>query len=247
MLQETHVTIPTPDGAPAGLLFASDEGQPRPGVLFLTDIFGIREAQNGMARRIAQAGYTVLAPNIFYRSAKPPVIEMPVNFTDPKFRERMGELTGPLTPEAGDRDAAAYVDFLSSQPSVSGAPLAVIGFCYSGALAMRAAAARPDRVGLVASFHGGRLCTDDPASPHTLLPRIKARLYFGHAEDDRSMPREQIEKFEEELARWGGPYESEIYHAGHGWTVPDSHAYDQPEAERAHAKLMALLAGLSRQ
>jgi dienelactone hydrolase len=51
-----------------------------------------------------------------------------------------------------------------------------------------------------ASFHGGGLYTDAPTSLHTLLPRVKAHVYFGHAIEDRSMPQEAIEKLDRALA-----------------------------------------------
>jgi carboxymethylenebutenolidase len=106
---------------------------------------------------------------------------------------------------------------------------------------MRAAAARPDRIAAVASFHGGRLYTDQPTSPHRLLPRIKAGLYFGHAVDDKSMPADQISKFEDELKAWGGRYQSETYEGAlHGWTVPGSPVYNHAQAERAFGKLTQL-------
>ena len=100
-------------------------------------------------------------------------------------------------------------------------------------------------IAAAASFHGGGLYAEgDPRSPHLVLPRVRARLYFGHARDDRSMPAEAITKFEAALAAWGGAYGSETYDARHGWTVPDSGAYDQPEAERAFERLMQLFASI---
>jgi carboxymethylenebutenolidase len=95
----------------------------------------------------------------------------------------------------------------------------------------------------MASFHGGGLYTDEPTSPHLVLPRIKARLYFGHATKDRSMPQEAIEKFDRALAAWGGKYESEVYDgAFHGWTTSDAPVYNQPQADRAFNKLTELFA-----
>jgi carboxymethylenebutenolidase len=121
--------------------------------------------------------------------------------------------------------------------------MGVVGYCFSGALAMRTAATRPDRIAAAASFHGGRLFTDAPTSPHLVLPRIKARLYFGHATQDQTMPQEAIEKLNRALQTWGGVYESEVYEgAYHSWTVPDSPVYNQPQAERAFAKLTWLFA-----
>jgi len=110
-------------------------------------------------------------------------------------------------------------------------------------MSMRAAAARPDRIAAAASFHGVRLFTDAPTSPHLVLPRIKARLYFAHAVKDNSMPAEAIEKLNGALEAWGGKYESEIYEdAYHGWTAPDSPVYNAPQAERAFQKLSELFA-----
>ncbi len=108
---------------------------------------------------------------------------------------------------------------------------------------MRTAAANPDKVAAVASFHGGGLYTEEPTSPHLVLWRIKARLYFGHATKDRSMPPEAIEKFDRALAAWGGKYESEVYEGAlHGWTVPDAPVYNQPQANRAFDELTKLYA-----
>jgi carboxymethylenebutenolidase len=195
-----------------------------------------------MARRVAGEGYHVLLPNIYYRIARPPFFDATFDFADERMRARLSELTATLPPDAMERDASAYVDFLAARADVSSAPIGIAGFCFTGKFALRAAAARPDRIGAAASFHGGGLWTADDASPHLVLPRVRARLYFGHARDDRGMPADAIAKFEEALAAWGGSYESETYDALHGWTVPDSAVYDEREAERAFAKLRNLLA-----
>jgi carboxymethylenebutenolidase len=87
------------------------------------------------------------------------------------------------------------------------------------------------------------LYVDGPGSPHLLLPHIKARVLFGHAVQDRSMPAEAITKFEAALEEWGGEYESETYAGAlHGWTTLDNPAYNQPQAERAFAKMTRLFA-----
>lgn len=239
-MKEVLIEIGTADGTSDALLFGPDSGQ-APGVIFLTDIGGIRPSQRDMARRIAGEGYTVLLPNIFYRTARVPVFDFPIKLGEERTTKRFAELREPLTPGAIERDTAAFVDFLAAQDSVRSAGLGVVGFCFSGALAMRMAAVRPERVVAAASFHGGGLYSDAPGSPHLLLPRIHAHLYFGHASEDRSMPAEAIQILNQALEAWGGEYESEIYgSAHHGWTVPDHPAYNQPQAERAHGKLMEL-------
>jgi len=242
-LIEQEIEISTPDGTSDGVLYRAEDGRRMPGIIFLTDIGGVRQSQRDMALRLAAEDYTVMMPNIFYRMGRVPVFAFPLKFGEERTTQRIQELSGSLTPEAFDRDAPAYVDFMASQPSVATGPMGVVGYCFSGALAIRTAATSPDRIAAVASFHGGRLATDTPDSPHLLLGRIKAQLYFGHAIQDRSMPQEAIEKLNAALAAWGGRYESEVYEgAHHGWTVSDNPSYNRPQAERAFEKLKELFA-----
>lgn len=240
---EEAVEIRTADGAAEGFLYRAEGGQRLPGVIHLTDIGGIRPSHRGMAKRLAEQGFTVLMPNVFYRTARPPVFDVTIGLADPRTMQRFGELRAPLTPEAVERDAASYVNFLTAQNSVNAGSIGVVGYCFTGAFAMRTAAAVPGKVAAAASFHGGGLYSDEPTSPHLVLPRIRARLYFGHATKDRSMTAEAIAKFDKALAAWGGKYESEVYEgAFHGWTVPDAPIYNQPQADRAFEKLTELFA-----
>jgi carboxymethylenebutenolidase len=238
---EEAIEIRTPDGTSDGYLYRP-EGETRwPGVIHLTDIGGIRPAHRQMAQRLATEGYTVLMPNVFYRTGRPPMFDSAARSDDEQRRKRMGELRDPLTPEAVERDAAAYVDFLAGQDSVSAGELGVVGYCFTGSMALRIAATCPDRIGAAASFHGGGLFTEAPTSPHLALPRIRAQLYIGHAVQDRSMPQDAIEKLDQALAAWGGNYESEVYEgAYHSWTVPDSPVHNPQQAERAFEKLIEL-------
>jgi carboxymethylenebutenolidase len=238
---EEKVEIRTPDGTADGVLFRpAGEGR-SPAVIHLTDVGGIRPAPLGMARRQAEQGYVVLVPNAFYRTGRPPLFDFQPDFTDARTLQRFGELAGPLTPDAIARDASSYVDFLAAHGSVSTTAMGVVGYCFTGAMAIRTAAARPDRIGAAASFHGGGLYTDTPQSPHLVLPRVKARLYFGHAVNDRTMPQDAIDKLDHALEAWAGNHESEVYDGAlHGWTVPDSPAYNGPQAERAFVKLKEL-------
>jgi carboxymethylenebutenolidase len=242
-MMQQELEVPMKGGAAQASFFRPEGAGPWPGVIHLTDIGGIRPAQNQMAQRLAGEGYAVLMPNVFYRIARPPVIDSAARASDELKMKRVAELSASLPPEAMEEDADAYVKFLAAQQGVRGGVVGVVGYCLTGAMAMRVAAARPDKVAAMASFHGGRLFTDSPTSPHLSLPRIKARLYFGHAVNDRSMPQEAIEKFEAALKVWAGRYESEVYEgAYHSWTVPDSPVYNQPQAERAFEKLKALFA-----
>ena len=237
-----HVEVPTEAGASEALLVRPDTTETLPGVVQLTDGLGFREAHADLSKRIAEHGYVVLTPNIFYRTTRPPAFTFEVDFSSERTMSRFRELTGPLTPDAMASDGSAYVDFLSALPSVSRGAMGVVGFCYAGQFALRIAAARPDRIAAAASFHGGNLATDSDRSPHLVLPRVKARLYFGHAAGDRSMPPEAIEKLEAALQAWGGIYESETYDGAlHGWMIAGGKAYHPEHAERGFAKLMGLL------
>ena len=237
---EAPVDVRTPDGVADATLYTPEGAGPWPGAIMLVDIMGVRPANQGMARRLADAGFAVLLPNIYYRTSRMPVFKTPPTF-DEKGRAHLMEMKATLTPGRMAMDGAAYADFLAAYPGVNArAKLGVAGYCMTGSMAVRTAAARPDRIGAAASFHGGHLCTDAPDSPHLLLPQIKAALYFGHATDDGSMPADAIARFEAALTAWGGRFESETYPAKHGWTVPGGPVYDEGDAERAWGNLVAL-------
>ncbi|WP_326622640.1 dienelactone hydrolase family protein [Streptomyces decoyicus] len=236
--------LPTPDGVADAYLAHPDDGEPHPGVLLYMDAFGLRPALEEMARRLAGHGYTVLVPNVFHRSGRAPVVDLP-DFIDPSQRPEIFEQLAPvmrsLTPGPAMRDAGAYLDWLAASPLVTDGPVGTTGYCMGGVLALRTAAAHPDRIAAAASFHAGRLVTDDEDSPHRLAGRIKAELYFGHADQDGSMPADQIKRLEQTLDTAGVPYRSELYEgAHHGYTQSDTSAYNAEAAERHWRNLLEL-------
>ncbi|HXC55744.1 MAG TPA: dienelactone hydrolase family protein [Rhizomicrobium sp.] len=211
-MSESKVEVKAADGTAEAFLYTPSSGAgPWPGVVYLTDIMGIRGAYQKMAQRLADQGYVVLLPNIFHRGTKLPVLDFVPQMGDEKTMKRMGELRASLPNDKMGPDGAAYTDFLLAQSNVKGPKAGVVGYCFTGSMAVRTASAAPDRLAAAASFHGGGLYTDQPDSPHLLLPKIKARLYFGHAVQDRSMPAEVIAKFEAVLKAWPGRSESETY------------------------------------
>ncbi len=170
---EKEIEISTPDGTSQGFLYCPSGDGRWPGVIFLTDIFGIRASNEGMAQRVAAEGYSVLLPNVFYRSGKLPMFDFPVKFGEERTMRRIGELRQALTPAAMERDAVAYAGFLAKQPCTGSGAMGVIGYCFTGAMALRAAAVLPDKIAAVASFHGGGLFTAEPDSPHTVNPSAR--------------------------------------------------------------------------
>ena len=238
---EQDVELKTADGVADAVLFAPDPKKELPGVLHIPDIGSIRESHRAMARRLAAEGYTVLMPNPFYRTSRPPVFRPEARHGTPERMKRMDELIASLTPEGLEKDLCVYLDYLISRPTTAMGKVGTVGYCIGGGIALRGAAVKPGRVGAVASFHGGGLYkAGDPASPHMVLSRVKARLYFGHASEDNSMTAEDIANFEKELKHWGGEFGSQTYPARHGWTVADNPAYNQAEAERAYGKMVKL-------
>ena len=147
-----------------------------------------------------------------------------------------------LTPQQMDSDGKAYADFLQAQTNVQTGKIGGVGHCYTGQMAVRMAAIMPDRIAAAASFHGGWLATEKPDSPHLLLGKVKARLYFGHADNDPLMPREWIDRLEKALRDWRGAFESEVYQGGaHAWTVPGRDGvYNELQAQRAFEKEVEL-------
>jgi carboxymethylenebutenolidase len=150
-------------------------------------------------------------------------------------------LQASLPPDATERDAKYFLDALRTQFGVIG-PIGVVGHCLSGASALRMAAACPSDIAAAISLHGGKLFTAAGDSPHRLLSRIRAQLYFGHADADATMPLEAIEGLEASLAQWGGEWKSELYQgARHGWTITGSPAYDPVASERAFLTVVDIL------
>jgi carboxymethylenebutenolidase len=237
------VDIPMPDGTADAYLARPDDDQPHPGVLFIMDAYGLRPTIEEMADRIAADGYVVLAPNVFYRAGRSPVLPMP-DTTDAESRTKFFRSVGPLmrelTPERLAGDGAAYLDYLA-QVASSG-PVAITGYCMGGRVGWRIAAAHPDRVVALGAFHPGGLVTDAPDSPHRSASDLDAELYLGFADEDPSMTADQIATLERTLEEVGTRYRAETYDgARHGYTMADGAAYDEAARERHFRELHDLL------
>ena len=238
-MAERNVDIKTSDGVADCELFTPDGQGSWPGVIMYPDIGGLRPVFRDMARRLAADGFAVLVPNPFYRLSRVPVYR-DFKFGDEKTTERMGEVRKVVTPQGTANDAHAFVSFLKSQPQVKG-KIGTVGYCMGGGMAMRAAAAEPDAIAAAVSFHGSQLASDDPQSPHTLAPKIKARMYFGFAIEDRTMPPEAVDKLKAALDAAGVKYEGEVYAgARHGWCVKDHNVYHEQQAEHAWHHMLHL-------
>ncbi|MFE4453275.1 dienelactone hydrolase family protein [Streptomyces sp. NPDC056796] len=242
----TLVDITTPDGTADAYAVHPDDGKAHPGVLLYQDAFGLRPHLRAMADRLAASGYAVLVPNVFYRSGRAPVVELPA-FIDtearPDLMERIVPLIRSLTPELTERDAGAFLSWLAGSPAVADGPVGVTGYCMGARLALLTAGTHPDRVAAAAGFHGAGLARDAPDSPHLVAGRVTAELYFAHADEDPSMPGEQVRRLERALTDAGVRHRCEVYEgAHHGYTQADTAAYDPRASERHWSELLALFA-----
>jgi carboxymethylenebutenolidase len=236
-LTEADVNVTTPDGT-ADCYFVHPASGTAAGVLIWPDIFGLRPAFRQMGKRLAESGYSVLVVNPFYRTKKAPTAEKgaatPIAEVRP-LAQRLNETTHMS-------DAKAFIGWLDKQSAVAkNRKIGTQGYCMGGPIAFRTAAAVPDRVGAVASFHGGGLVTDNPNSPHLQASKTKAQFLIAIAANDDARSPNEKNVLKETFANAKLPAEIEVYEgAAHGWCPPDSGVYNEPQAEKAWSRLVAL-------
>jgi carboxymethylenebutenolidase len=238
-----HITIAL-DGDLAEAYLAGDRG---PGVLLYMDAFGLRPQIEAMIDRIASWGYVVLAPNVFWRLgsvgdfAPTTDLRIPEN-RDAFFTTGVMDRIQTLTPDLIQQDADVWIDTLRSQLGTATGPMAVVGYCFGGRLALRAAAYRADDVAVLGLFHTGGIVTDAAESPHLLTPQLRAFVLAGHADNDRSNSPEQIAAFDAALSDSGVRHATSLYPGSpHGYSMEDTSMYHEAGAERHYSELAAAL------
>jgi carboxymethylenebutenolidase len=239
-MMKQDMEINAADGIAKAAIFRPDNGaSAERGIIFYMDAMGPRQALYDMAQRLADAGYTVLLPDLFYRfGAYGPFNG--TSFGDPASREVIMKMLHGTTQEMTKRDGAAFLDALTAAGATG--PAGTVGYCMGGARALTAAAAYSDRIAATATFHGGNLANDAEDSPHRLAADIKGRVYIGVAGVDNSFPPEQSARLAEALRIGAVDHMIENYVGmAHGWTVPDHGVYDETGAERHWKRLLNLL------
>jgi len=234
---ESDVNVVTPDGT-ADCYFVHPASGTAPGVLMWPDIFGLRPAFRQMGKRLAESGYSVLVVNPFYRTKKAPTAE--AGAATPI--QQLMPLARGLNETTHMTDAKAFVGWLDGQSSVAkNRKIGTQGYCMGGPIAFRTAAAVPDRVGAVGSFHGGGLVTDSPNSPHLQAAKTKAQFLIAIAANDDARSPKDKDVLKETFANAKLAAEIEVYTgAAHGWCPPDSGVYNEPQAEKAWSRLLVL-------
>jgi carboxymethylenebutenolidase len=238
----TKVEIETRDGVCPSYVFQPEGGGPFPAVLVFMDGLGIRPAMLEVGERLATHGYLVLLPDLFYRSGPYEPMDPHTTFSDPEKRKvLMEKFFAPATPANVMSDTRAFLDYLAAQPAVKRGGIGTTGYCRGGLMSLTAAGTYPDRIAAAASYHGARLATDEPDSPHRLAPKIKARVYVAGAIEDPSFPDDMKARLEEALTAAGVDHRIETYPARHGWVLRDTPVYDDAAAERHWQTLVALM------
>lgn len=247
MVVREHKDVKTADGTCQCYVAAPSVNRKFPGVVLLMDAFGPRQALYDLCDRIAKQGFVVILPNVFYRNLSVPLfpqLQFPLKPDDmPAARELIIPNVRSYNHQLFIADFPSILEELRAHPKCDPeAKIGISGYCFGAGLATRVAAAFPDVVGAIGGFHGGNLATDAPDSPHTLLPNIKAFLLYGHAENDHSLPQEQIDRFKAALDSAGCRYQMEVYAgAGHGYAMTDLPMYNQEGEEKHYEQLIETL------
>jgi carboxymethylenebutenolidase len=240
-MSHEQLSIRTRDGSCPAHVFKPEGAGRWPAAIFYMDGLGIRPTLFRMGQRLADGGYVVLLPDLFYRAGPYAPLEPKKVFAAGNVREVLAHLFGSTDNRRAAEDTEAFLAYLDTRADVPGRKVGTTGYCMGGAISLTVAGTYPDRIAAAASFHGGNLATDSDLSPHRLASRMKGRIYVAGADRDNSYPPEMAERLERALSDAGVDHRCEIYPGAlHGWTMVDFPVYDEPAAERHWRELLAL-------
>src|SRR4051812_33748961 len=198
---KTDVTIPMADGDARAFSFTPNSGAgPWPAAILVMDAPAIRPAMFEMGERLAQAGYFVVLPDMFWRAGPyPPLDIVKARAGDPEMVALFTRLRASTDVAKQMSDIEGCLDFIAARPQARPGKVGITGYCMGGGIALRAAGTFPDRIAAAAAFHGGALATDAEDSPHLLAPKIEAKLLVAGADEDRGFDEAQCERLDAAL------------------------------------------------
>jgi carboxymethylenebutenolidase len=242
-MSHEQLAIRTRDGDCPAHVFRPEGQGPWPAVIFFMDGLGIRPTLFEMGQKLADAGYVVLLPDLFYRAGPYAPLDPKQVFASGDVMGAIGHLFRTTNNRLAAEDTEAFLAYLDTRNDVAGNKIGTTGYCMGGAMSLTAAGTYPDRVVVAASFHGGNLATDSEQSPHLLASKMKGRIYVAGADKDNSYPPEMAERLEKALSDAGVDHRCVIYSGAlHGWTMADFPVYDEPAASRHWRELLGLFA-----
>lgn len=207
----------------------TDKGVKGPGIVLIQEIFGVNAHIQGVADQYASDGYTVLAPDLFWRMQ--PMVDLGYGPDD--MQKGMGYMQK-MDFAAGVKDLAATVAALRGLPECSG-KVASVGYCMGGMLSYLCAANAG--VDAAVCYYAGGI--------HTKLEeagKIKCPLLFHFAGNDSHIPESAVAAVKQTFAGREGVRIDVYPGANHGFNCWDRAAYNQQSAALAHGRSLSFLA-----
>ena len=223
----------TPEGDMFDAYRAVPSGGSGPGLLVFQEIFGINDNMRGLADRLAEAGYVVLVPDVFWR------IERRFERKDESGMGDAFAMVQKLDLEQAAEDITSTHAHLLQMEECTG-PVGAVGFCLGGTLAFMAAArSRVDGQGIDAavSYYGSG--NNDLLG---LLDRVECPMLFHYGAEDTFIPEEKIAEVEAAVAS-RPDLVVHRYAAGHAfsnWDAPSM--YQEAAATEAWDRTLAFFA-----
>lgn len=238
-LETAEVIIPTQDGSIPGYLARPAGRGRKPCILLVSEVFGLHEYIRDVARRLAHAGYCVIAPGFFARAGDPaPLTEFAA----------IQRIVSTATNEQVMGDIAATIAWLRRQPFANARRLGITGFCWGGAVVWMACARFEDFDAGVAWY--GRLSPPGPTEflgaeqrqwPVQTAYALHAPVLGLYGGRDRGITAASIEEMRTAL-REHRKRDSEIIvypDAQHGFHADYRDSYNRAAAEDGWRRLLA--------
>lgn len=227
--QQTEVMISTPDGQMPAFLYTPTESNRKPAVLLLMEAFGLTPHIQDIAAKIAQEGYVVLAPDLYYR-------ELPNNKFGYDQIEQARAMVNRLDIPSVVMDIGAALAMLKSHSDVYPNQIGVMGFCLGGGLTLLAASKFSDQIAAAASFYG--LYGISVEQWNDLIISITAPVYLFLGEVDTFIPLDLVRQVESRFKELEKDYTLKVYPgANHGFFCNERSDYNPAAAEDSWQEL----------
>jgi carboxymethylenebutenolidase len=228
-IQQTEVMISTADGQMPAFLYTPTAPNGKPAILLLMEAFGLTPHIQDVAARIAQEGYVVLAPDLYYR-------ELPDNKFGYEQVEQARAMVNRLDIASVVVDIGTALATLKSHPDVYADKIGVMGFCLGGGLTLLAASNFSDQIAAAASFYG--LYGISVEQWNELITKITAPVYLFLGEVDVFIPLDLVKQVESRFKELEKDYTLKVYPgANHGFFCHERSDYDPAAAEDSWQEL----------